>query len=177
MRLAYPIPNETKFNERLRRALSLAFTEDVGKGNEYRYKLSIAINERLFDGAGPMPTHHPDGPRDSRAAGTVYPAMGLRGLADNVAMWPEFVDRYLRIQLVQWVRVEAADEQQPSYTIQHLATSREFPGGNIMWDETPMDERRGRGTIALENGQWVLRDGLEGASKNSSRQVCANLTR
>jgi hypothetical protein len=155
-----PIPNETKFNERLRRALSLAFTENVSEKNEYRYKLSIAMNELLFDGAEPMRTDLPDGPRDHRAAGTVYPAMGMRGVADNVAIWPEFVDRYLRIQLVQWVLIETADEVRSCYTVQHLATAREFPDGNIVWDETPMAERTRRGTIALENGRWVSRDGL-----------------
>jgi len=155
-----PIPNETKFNERLRRALSLACTEDVHKGDEYRYKLSIAINELMFDGAEPMPTDYPDGPRDGHGAGTVYPAMKMRGLADNVAIWPEFVDRYLRIELVQWVLVEAANEQHSLYTVKHLATSREFPDRNIIWDETPIDERRGRGTIALENGRWISRNGL-----------------
>jgi hypothetical protein len=120
----------------------------------------------MFDGAEPMPIDYPDGPRDDRAAGTVYPAMKLRGLADNAAIWPEFVDRYLRLELVQCVLVHAADEQRSLYTINHLATSREFPGGKIIWDETPMDERRGRGTIALENSRWILRDGLNDIYEN-----------
>ena len=36
-----PIPNETGRNARLRRELSLAFTEDIRTGTEYRYKQSI----------------------------------------------------------------------------------------------------------------------------------------
>jgi hypothetical protein len=160
LRLASPISNETKVNNRRRRALSLACTEDVREGEEYRYKLSIAINEWMFYGAEPMPTGYPDGPREGRAAGTVYPAMKLRGVADNAAIWPEFVDLYLRIDLLQWLLVEAANEQCSLYTVKHLATAREFSGGTIVWDEKPMDERLGRGTIALENGRWVSRDGL-----------------
>jgi hypothetical protein len=160
LRLVDPIPNETRANERMRRALSLACTEDVRPDEEYRYKLSIAINEWLFDGAGPMRTNHPDGPRDGRAAGTVYPAMRMRGVADNVALLPEFVDRYLRLELVQWVVIEAAREEPPLCTVKHLATAREFPDGNIVWDETPMNERDGSGTISLEGNQWVSRNGF-----------------
>jgi hypothetical protein len=33
-----PIPNEIKHNARLRQQISLAFTEDVRDGQEYRYK-------------------------------------------------------------------------------------------------------------------------------------------
>ncbi len=53
--LADPIPDEFRKNARLRAQLSLAFTEDVREGWEYRYKQSIAINELLFDGASPIP--------------------------------------------------------------------------------------------------------------------------
>ena len=49
-RLTNPTPNENKHNAGLRRQLSLAFTEDVREGREYRYKQSIAINELLFAG-------------------------------------------------------------------------------------------------------------------------------
>ena len=159
MRLANPIPNEKPANERLRRALSLACTEDVRSGEEYRYKLSIAINEWLFDGAGLMPSDLPDGPRDGRPAGTVYPAMRMRGIADNIAILPEFVDRYLRLEFVQWVLIEAASDDPPSCTVKHLATARDFPDGNLVWDETPMSDRDRRGTIALEGNNWISRDG------------------
>jgi hypothetical protein len=159
-RLAYPISNETKFNDRLRQALSLACTVDVHKGNEYLYKLSIAINELMFDGAEPLRIDLPDGPRESRAVGTVYPAMKLRGVADNVAIWPKFVDGYLTIGLVQWVVVVEADEARSLYTIQHLATCREFPDGKLVWDETPMNKRDGKGTISLEGDKWISRNGL-----------------
>ena len=37
-RMISPIPNEPKKNSRLRRQLSLAFTEDIREGQDYRYK-------------------------------------------------------------------------------------------------------------------------------------------
>jgi hypothetical protein len=73
-RFANPIPNETASNARLRHQLSEAFTEDVPKGEEWKYKLPIAINELLFDGAGRLPINAPDGPRFGQVVGTVYPA-------------------------------------------------------------------------------------------------------
>jgi hypothetical protein len=161
MRLVKPIQNETRANDRMRRMLSLACTEDVrSEDEEYKYKLSIAINEWLFDGASLMPTHYPDGPKDGRPAGTVYPAMRMRGVADNVALLPEFVDRYLRLELVQWILVEAADEEPSLCRVKHLATAREFSDGNIIWDETPMNARDGRGTISLEGSNWISRNGF-----------------
>jgi hypothetical protein len=119
-RLTNPSPNETKENANLRRRLSLAFTKDVREGEEYKYKQSIAINELLFDKAEPLPKY-PDGPKFSQAAGTVYPAMRMRGAADNVVIWPEFVDSSLRIKSVRHVLVEAADEAKSAYTFLTLA--------------------------------------------------------
>lgn len=49
--LTNAIPDETTENERLRRKFSLALAEDVAAGDEYKYKLSVAINELLFDKA------------------------------------------------------------------------------------------------------------------------------
>jgi hypothetical protein len=54
--LTHPIPNESRFNRKLRRKLSLAFTELIESGNEYRYKQTVAITELLFDKAEPLPT-------------------------------------------------------------------------------------------------------------------------
>jgi hypothetical protein len=47
--VAQAIPDETKVNEKLRYRISTAFTADVPKGKEYRYKQTIAINESLSD--------------------------------------------------------------------------------------------------------------------------------
>jgi hypothetical protein len=158
-RFINPIPNEPKKNFRLRHQLSLAFTEDIREGQEHRYKQSIAINELLFDGASPLP-EYPDGPKSSRAAGTVYPAIRMRGSADNVAIWPEFVDCSLRIKSVRYVLVEAADEATSSYTFLTLAMSTAFCGRDIVWRDTLLPENERRSHIALEGGNWVLRDGF-----------------
>jgi hypothetical protein len=157
--LTNSIPNEPKKNAKMRRQLSLAFTEDVLEGHEHRYKQSIAINELLFHDAQPLPSY-PDGPRINRAAGTVYPAMRMRGAADNLAIWPEFVDSSLRIKSVHYVLVEAADEASSSYTFLTLAISHRFSGMDIVWEDNLVPENQRRSRIALENGNWISRDGL-----------------
>jgi hypothetical protein len=159
-RFANPIPNETAENEKLRRQLSEAFTDDVPAGEEWRYKLSVAMNELLFDGAEPLLITYADGPRFERAIGTVYPAMRMRGAADNVAIWPEYADRFLRLTFVQYVLVEAADYDRGSFSVSSLAQSDEFRGGRIMWRPGISDERARRGRVSFERGAWVLRDGL-----------------
>jgi hypothetical protein len=133
-------------------------TEDVHDGEEHKYKQSFAINELLFDRASPL-DHRPNGPRADRAAGTVYPAMQMKGAADNAAIFPEFVDSSLRLVSVGYARVEAADEARSSYTILTEAMSHEFRGQEIIWSPTIASEAERRSHIAFENGEWLLRDG------------------
>jgi hypothetical protein len=144
----------------LRRLLSLAFAEDIRPGFEYRYKLSVAINELLFDGASPLPLY-PDGPRLDHAAGTVYPAMQMKGATDNLAIWPSVVDSSLRLTSVSYVLVEAADETQSSYTTLTLAMAHELNGREIVWQEASASENSRRSHIAFETGRWILRDGWD----------------
>jgi hypothetical protein len=153
------IPNETVKNAKLRRLLSLAFTEDIPVGQEYRYKQSIAINELLFDKAEPIPLRS-GGPKSPRVAGTVYPAMQMRGAADNAVIWPEFVESSLRIQSVRYVLVEQADEANLSYTFLTIAFASAFLSRDILWENTLAPEPQRRSQITLENNEWVLRDGL-----------------
>jgi hypothetical protein len=151
-RLTYPIRNETKENAKLRAKLSLAFTKDVRDGREYQYKLSIAINELLFD------PKLPDGSKVGRVAGTVYPAIQLRGDADNVVIWPEFVDSSLRIKSVSYYLVEAADEAKSAYTFLIQAFADTFSRRDIIWKDDLRPERQRRSHFSLENDAWVLRN-------------------
>jgi hypothetical protein len=127
----------------------LAFTEDIKVGQEYRYKQSIAINELLFDDASPLPRYQ-NGPRAAQVAGTVYPAMQMRASADNLAIWPAFVDDGLRIKSVRYILIEAADLVLSSYTFLTLAISRTFSGSDIIWQDDLPPENRRRSHIALE---------------------------
>jgi hypothetical protein len=154
--LTDPIPNESKENKKLRRALSLAFTKDIPAGKEHLYRQSIAINELLFDKAEPLkPT--PGGPKYDRPSGTVYPAMRLRGDADNIVLSPEFVVSSLRLVNVRYVLIEAADEAKLSYTFLTTDFADTFLGDEIIWKEQREPEPARRSHFALEDGRWVLR--------------------
>jgi hypothetical protein len=153
-----PIPNETKANSQMRRRLSLAFTEDITEDREYRYKQSVAINELHFDKAESLP-RVPGGPRTDYVGGTAYPAMRMRGVADNLAIWPKFVDTCLKLRSVRYVLVEMANEQQSSYTLLNLAIAQNFSNGEIEWQDTTGPEQTRRSHVHYENGSWLLRDG------------------
>jgi hypothetical protein len=159
--LINPIPNETNHNRKLRKRMSLAFTADVPDGEEYRYKETIAINELLFERASPIAERGGDSPRSERVAGTVYPSVKMKGLADNVAIWPDFVDRYLQIKSVRFLRVETADEKTLTYSFLTIGYSQTFSGKAIIWQEDLAPEAQRRTHVHLENGQWVFRDGSD----------------
>jgi hypothetical protein len=156
--LINPLSNETKANAQVRRLLSLALTESVPRGEEYRYKQSIAINELLFHDAGVM-TKLPDSPNSDRAAGTVYPAMQLRGDADNAALWPAYVDSCVQIKTISYVLVETYDERNLSYGLNVLSKAEEFRGQEIVWAADLEVGVGTKGSVGFENGQWLLRDG------------------
>jgi hypothetical protein len=153
------IPNETPHNVNLRRMLSLAFTEDVQQGREFRYKQTIAINELLFEKAEPIRSP-PGGPRSTRVAGIVYPALQMRGAADNLVLWPDFVESSMRVKSVRYVLVEHADETNSSYTFLTKALATAFSSRDIVWQESLPPEHERRSQISLERDEWILRDGL-----------------
>jgi len=130
--LTNAIPNETKDNERLRRKISLAFAEEVTVGSEYKYKLSVAINELFFDKAEPIP-HREGGPRFNQASGTVYPSVQLNARADNLAVLPEFVDSSLVVRTVKYSLVKEFNPVSKEYNVEILCHTNNFAGSQIIW--------------------------------------------
>jgi len=68
----------------------------------------------------------------------------LKGLADNVVIWPAFVDRYLKIKSVRFLRVDAADEKTLTYSFLTVGYSQTFSEKAIIWQEdlAPEAQRR-----------------------------------
>jgi hypothetical protein len=83
--------------------------------------------------------------------------MRVRGVADNVAIWPEFVDRFLRLKLVSYVLVEAAEAAAQSCSVISLAQASEFNGDEIVWGPAIEEDKNRRGRIAFENGRYCTR--------------------
>jgi hypothetical protein len=111
----------------------------------------------LFDRAEPLPVR-PGGPRFDRVSGTVYPAMQMKGAADNVAVWQEFVDSCLRLKTARYVEIERAEEGK-AYTVLNLSIAHEFADGKIAWEDTSGPEEDRRSHIEYINEQWISRDG------------------
>jgi hypothetical protein len=138
--------------------MSRAFTNDVPDDKNYLYKETIAINELLFDGASPIPRRGLDSPSSGRVAGTVYPSVRMRGLADNVVIWPEFADYSLEMRSVRFVLVEAADEDKLSYRFLTVAFSNTSSGNNIIWEQELSPESERRTHVAFQRGRWIFKD-------------------
>jgi hypothetical protein len=109
--------------------------------------------------ASPITTQGDDGPRSARVAGTVYPTVKLKGLADNVVIWPDFVDRYLKIKSVRFIRLEAVDSQKLAYSFLTVGYSETFSDKSIIWDTELVPEAQRRTHVAFERGEWIFRDG------------------
>jgi hypothetical protein len=157
--LVSPIPNETARNARLRAHLSAAFAQEVPEGEEYRYSETIAIRELLFDGASPIPARGPDAPQRDQAAGVVYPSVQMRGLADNIAMLPDFADSCLQLQSMRYLRVEGADHEALSYAFLSLAVSTHFCGNKIVWLDETVPEPERLHQASFSDGCWTFRNG------------------
>jgi hypothetical protein len=148
-------------NRQVAAFFSSEFTREVAHGNEHLYKLSVAIAERLCSGSINGSSEDQKLGLD-RFAGVMYPPVAMRANADNLALFPEFVDRCLRLEAVEWIRV---DEQRQDF--KYNITKLDFAGtfgssGEIEWKGRLPQwklERRGEQLIfAVENGQWVARD-------------------
>jgi hypothetical protein len=116
---------ESEDNNKIRREFSRAFTQDVPAGQEYWYKQSIAINEFLDEFEIPFPDG-PGLPVKKEIAGTAYPSLKMHGDADNTVLQPKFVHASLRLNSVQYVKVEEADDTRSAYTLLTIGISESF---------------------------------------------------
>jgi len=129
------------------RFLSEEFARNVLKGQEYLYKLSIAIAEYHF--------------KSDKFNGLLYPALAMWGNADNLALKTSFVDKNLELQKVEYVYVdEVADNL--TYKLRVLDFANSFTkDGHIEWKgrHPQWVVRQGESLrVSVENGRWVARN-------------------
>ena len=153
------IPDESEANNKIRGEFSRIFAQYVPDEKSYLYKQSIAINEFLDE----FEICFPDGPGmpvKKEIAGTAYPSLQMRGDADNVVLLPKFVHSSLRLNSVQYVKVEEANDARSAYRFLTIGISESFSDGqNINWFETLGSETDRQCSIAIEDGHWVTRRG------------------
>lgn len=125
------------------------------------YKLSIAIAEKLYLGTLHMDLVGEEFEGERRFGGIIYPTIAMRANADNVALVPEFVDRFLNLEGVEWIRVdlEASDFK---YQVTNLDFANSFTAdGRIDWKGRLAHWVIGPGRqvrVSVEHGKYVVRD-------------------
>jgi len=106
------------------------FTARNTEGETNKYKISAAIAEELCN--KPVQLNHPNG-ENIQFSGLHYPTVAMFANSDNFALFPTFVDRYLQLICVEWIRVE---EKLPlaKYRVSHLDYADAISAdGNILW--------------------------------------------
>lgn len=123
------------------------FTKVVDKGNEYLFKLSIAIAEI--------------GIREDKFVGLLYPTIAMRRYSDNLALKPSFVDQNLSLEKVEFFRIDEIGDFEYLVTTLDFATSF-GANGEINWKFSKLEEAiKGDDTsikLSIENDKWTARN-------------------
>lgn len=137
------------------------FARVVNPGEEHLYKLPIAIAEKLY-----LDTLHPD-PVDSKIdgmnqiGGIVYPSISMRANSDNVALVPEFVDRFVSLEAVEWIRIDK-ELHDFKFQVTNLDFANSFSSdGQIEWKGRRANWFIGPGRqvcVSVEHGKYIVRD-------------------
>lgn len=85
-------------NELIKAFFSQEFAKKILDGQEYLYKISIAIAEQHF--------------QQNIFAGLLYPTLAMKANADNLVLKPEVVDSYLKLTRVEYILVEKVFENE-----------------------------------------------------------------
>lgn len=141
------IENETRENELIRQFLATEFAKIVAPGQEYLYKIPVAIAEWHFS--------------SDMFGGLLYPCMAMRANADNLAFKPVWVDKHLKLCKVEYYQVDEAEVSEFKIRIVDFANTVDEVGG-IQWKgrrpHWVMKEKGQVLHIAVENGNWVARN-------------------
>ncbi len=147
-------------NRLIHRFLAEEFARDVPVGAEHKYKLSVAITEKLL-GDLTLGAKDEDISCISGFAGIIYPALAMRANSDNLALLPEFVDRFLQLEQVEYIRIDSASDDH-RYQVTKLDFANTFgPDGEIEWKGRLPQWQVPPGStvrVSVERGKYVVRD-------------------
>jgi hypothetical protein len=138
----------TQLNEPVSAFLAEVFTQIVPRGSEFKYKLSVAIAERLFL-------------LDDKFGGLLYPTVAMRANADNFALKLPYAREHLRFQRAEYARIEKVQDFAFNTTVLDTATEL-GADGSICWkgrlDPWPIRKKGDALIFTVEDGRWVARD-------------------
>jgi len=106
----------------IRNFIDEEFTKNVNKGEEYLYKITIALAEKHFS--------------DDIFNGLLYPSIAIKGRSDNLALKPHYVDKNLMIERVEFIQIISVKGFEYKIKVLDLATSF-GKDGSIEWKGYP----------------------------------------
>lgn len=127
--------------------LASKFSETIKKGEEYKYKLTIAIGRKLIMG--------------DLFAGILYPTIAMSGNADNIAIKTEYVDSAMSFVSVEYIEVTERNGMQYKINTLDSATKLDsngdilWSGRNLRWQLKNKDEEI---VMKSEGGAWEAYD-------------------
>ena len=131
----------------IRNFIDEEFTKNVNEGEEYLYKITIALAEKHFS--------------DDIFNGLLYPSIAIKGRSDNLALKPHYVDKNLMIERVEFIQIISVKGFEYKIKVLDLATSF-GKDGSIEWKGHPgrwyLKKKGVELILAVENGRWVARD-------------------
>ena len=124
--------------------LASKFVQFVETGEEYKYKITIAIGRKLVMG--------------ELLNGIFYPTIAMSANADNVVLKSEYFDKAMNFVYVKYV--EVTEQNGTVYETKVLDTATKLDGeGNLIWSGRDLQwTLRNKGdeiTIKEEGGMWV----------------------
>ena len=131
----------------IRNFIDEEFTKNVNKGEEYLYKITIALAEKHFS--------------DDIFNGLLYPSIAINGRSDNLALKPNYVDKNLMIERVEFIQIISVKGFEYKIKVLDLATSF-GKDGSIEWKGHPgkwyLKKKGDELILSVENGRWVAKD-------------------
>jgi hypothetical protein len=127
--------------------LSSAFSVKVSSGEEWRYRMSVAISEKFLIA--------------EMVEGLLYPSVAMWAHADNIALKPRFADRHLRPLHAEFVRITGINGSE--VTLDSLDEARTFgAAGEIHWlghkGKWKIQEDGGMLVMEFVDGHYVAKD-------------------
>lgn len=123
--------------------LASKFIIDVPDNENYKYKLSLAITNKLISD-----------PFD----GIMYPSLALFGNADNIILNPSYVDKNLKLVSIEYYKIKSIKDAM--YEIEILDTATEISNdGKIVWSGRHLSwSVKNDAKFAVVNQEYIARE-------------------
>lgn len=133
-------------NSLLQNYLASKFTPCVAKGEEWRYKFSIALGNIFLKG--------------NKINGLMYPTVEMRGNSDNIVLKPDYFSKHMEFVSVEYVTITKKEGMRFSWKVNDSSTKLDENGGfiwsgrNLKWTV----KKDSKITIKKEGGNYIFFD-------------------